>query len=430
MYVTLLVAGALLGATAVALGLLPSLRKYARSEERLEAEIRARNTELIASNREAAEERARRQALEEKLAALRAETEAEHIRRREEEQLRDERQRTAFRNMANDILEEKSRQFKESNRESLEALLKPFRENIDSFRRRVDEVYDKEAQQRFSLKEEIRRLSEANLRMSEEATNLARALKGDSKVQGDWGEMILDTILDSSHLVRGIHYRTQETLKDASGNNLRPDVILNLPDGKRVVIDSKVSLTAYVNYCACEDEESRRRTMADHLRSVRSHVNELGRKSYQESVLGSPDFVIMFIPTEPAFLAAVQHEDGLWDEAYRKKVIISSPTNLFGMLKIVDDLWKRDDLGRNANRIAREGAMMYDKFVGFVNTLESIGKNIDTMQGNYDKAMKQLRTGTGNLVSRAQRLSALNIKISKSLPQSMLEESDDLPAEE
>ena len=184
MYVTLLVAGALLGATAVALGLLPSLRKYARSEERLEAEIRARNTELIASNREAAEERARRQALEEKLAALRAETEAEHIRRREEEQLRDERQRTAFRNMANDILEEKSRQFKESNRESLEALLKPFRENIDSFRRRVDEVYDKEAQQRFSLKEEIRRLSEANLRMSEEATNLARALKGDSKVQG------------------------------------------------------------------------------------------------------------------------------------------------------------------------------------------------------------------------------------------------------
>ena len=169
--------------------------------------------------------------------------------------------------------------------------------------------------------------------------------------------------------------------------------------------------------------------MAEHLRSVRNHVNELGRKSYQESVLGSPDFVIMFIPTEPAFLAAVQYDNGLWDEAYRKKVIISSPTNLFGMLKIVDDLWKRDDLGRNANRIAREGAMMYDKFVGFVTTLETIGKNIDTMQGNYDKAMKQLRTGTGNLVSRAQRLSALNIKVSKSLPQSMLEESDDLPVE-
>ena len=422
MYVTLLVAGALLGATAVALGLLPSLRKYARSEERLEAEIRARNTELIASNREAAEERARRQALEEKLAALRAETEAEHIRRREEEQLRDERQRTAFRNMANDILEEKSRQFKESNRESLEALLKPFRENIDSFRRRVDEVYDKEAQQRFSLKEEIRRLSEANLRMSEEATNLARALTGDSKVQGDWGEMILDTILDSSHLVRGIHYRTQETLKDASGNNLRPDVILNLPDGKQIVIDSKVSLTAYVAYTESRTPEDSARYVKDHLRSVRAHIDELGGKRYQ-TLVQSPDFVIMFVPNEPAFLLAMQQEPALWSDAY-KKVIVSSPTNLFALLKLVDDLWKRDNRNRNAIAIATEGANLYDKFVGFADTLTDLGRSIASASDKYDKAIKQLKTGSGNLIRRSEKLRELGVKATKTLPRQMADYDD------
>lgn len=423
MYVTLLVAGALLGATAVALGLLPSLRKYARSEERLEAEIRARNTELIASNREAAEERARRQALEEKLAALRAETEAEHIRRREEEQLRDERQRTAFRNMANDILEEKSRQFKESNRESLEALLKPFRENIDSFRRRVDEVYDKEAQQRFSLKEEIRRLSEANLRMSEEATNLARALKGDSKVQGDWGEMILDTILDSSHLVRGIHYRTQETLKDASGNNLRPDVILNLPDGKQIVIDSKVSLTAYVAYTESRTPEDSARYVKDHLRSVRAHIDELGGKRYQ-TLVQSPDFVIMFVPNEPAFLLAMQQEPALWSDAYNKKVIVSSPTNLFALLKLVDDLWKRDNRNRNAIAIATEGANLYDKFVGFADTLTDLGRSIASASDKYDKAIKQLKTGSGNLIRRSEKLRELGVKATKTLPRQVADYDD------
>lgn len=330
-----------------------------------------------------------------------------------------------FEKVANDIFERKTRQFKDTNKESLDIILKPFKDNIVDFKSRVEEIYSKENENRGALKAELRNLMELNKRITEETNNLTTALRGNSKVQGDWGEMILDTILAGSNLQKGIHYTTQENVKDEQGNNLRPDVILNLPDGKRVVIDSKVSLTAYVNYCACEDEESRRKAMTEHVRSVRNHMNELGRKSYQDSVLGSPDFVIMFIPTEPAFLAAVQSDSEIWSDAYRKKVIVSSPTNLFGMLKIVDDLWKRDDLGRNANRIAKEGAMMYDKFVGFVNTLEAIGKNVETMQGNYDKAMKQLRTGTGNLVSRAQRLSALNIKVSKSLPQTMLDDADE-----
>lgn len=366
------------------------------------------------------------------MAEARKDAEAALTRLREEEAKLSEKNEMLmlrFEKAANDIFERKSHQFKATNEESLAIVLKPFKDNLSDFKRRVEEIYSSENENRGALKAELHNLMELNRRITEETSNLTTALRGNSKTQGDWGETILDTILESSNLRKGIHYTTQTNIKDEAGNNLRPDVILSLPDDKRVVIDSKVSLTAYVNYCACDDEESRRKAMNDHIRSVRNHVNELGRKGYQESVLGSPDFVIMFIPAEPAFLAAVQADSDIWNDAYRKKVIISSPTNLFGMLKIVDDLWKRDDLGRNANRIAKEGAMMYDKFVGFVNTLEAIGKSIDSIQGNYDKAMKQLRTGTGNLVSRAQRLSALNIKVSKSLPDSMLEEMDEVLTE-
>ena len=335
-----------------------------------------------------------------------------------------------FEKTAEEIFERKSRQFRETNRESLDLVLKPLKDNISDFKRRVEEIYSQENVQRGTLKAELNNLMELNRRITEETNNLTTALRGNSKLQGDWGETILETLLESSDLQRGLHYTTQTNVKDAEGNNLRPDVILKLPDGKRVVIDSKVSLTAYVNYTSAIDEESRRRALNDHLRSVRNHVNELGRKSYQDNVLGSPDFVVMFIPTEPAFLDAVHADPELWNDAYRRKVILSSPTNLFAILKVVDDLWKRDDLGRNASRIAKEGAMMYDKFAGFVSTLETIGKGIDTLHGNYEKAMKQLSTGTGNLVSRAQRLAALNVKISRSLPKTLTEEADDTPAEE
>ena len=335
-----------------------------------------------------------------------------------------------FEKTAEEIFERKSRQFRETNRESLDLVLKPLKDNISDFKRRVEEIYSQENVQRGTLKAELNNLMELNRRITEETNNLTTALRGNSKLQGDWGETILETLLESSDLQRGLHYTTQTNVKDAEGNNLRPDVILKLPDGKRVVIDSKVSLTAYVNYTSAIDEESRRRALHHHLRSVRNHVNELGRKSYQDNVLGSPDFVVMFIPTEPAFLDAVHADPELWNDAYRRKVILSSPTNLFAILKVVDDLWKRDDLGRNASRIAKEGAMMYDKFAGFVSTLETIGKGIDTLHGNYEKAMKQLSTGTGNLVSRAQRLAALNVKISRSLPKTLTEEADDTPAEE
>lgn len=397
--------------------------------------IAERTAELEAEHTRLAEENARTVTLTEQLRSkelelISARKDAEALRGKLEEESeklkeKNEMLMLQFEKTANDIFERKTRQLRDTNKESLDIILKPLKDNISDFKNRVEEIYSKETEGRGALKSELNRLMELNRRITEETNNLTSALRGNSKVQGDWGEMVLDTILESSNLQKGIHYTTQSNIKDAEGNNLRPDVIVNLPDGKKIVIDSKVSLTAYVNYCSAEDEESRRRTMNDHLRSIRAHINELGRKSYQDNILGSPDFVIMFIPTEPAFLAAVQYDAELWNEAYHKKVIISSPTNLFGMLKIVADLWKRDDLGRNANRIAKEGAMMYEKFVTFINTLEALGKNLDTMQGNYDKAMKQLRDGKGNLVSRAEKLKALNVKVSKSLPQSIVEDSDE-----
>lgn len=397
--------------------------------------IAERTAELEAEHTRLAEENARTVTLTEQLRSKELELisvrkDAEALRGRLEEESeklkeKNEMLMLQFEKTANDIFERKTRQLRDTNKESLDIILKPLKDNISDFKNRVEEIYSKETEGRGALKSELNRLMELNRRITEETNNLTSALRGNSKIQGDWGEMVLDTILEGSNLQKGIHYTTQSNIKDAEGNNLRPDVIVNLPDGKKIVIDSKVSLTAYVNYCSAEDEESRRRTMNDHLRSIRAHINELGRKSYQDNILGSPDFVIMFIPTEPAFLAAVQYDAELWNEAYHKKVIISSPTNLFGMLKIVADLWKRDDLGRNANRIAKEGAMMYEKFVTFINTLEALGKNLDTMQGNYDKAMKQLRDGKGNLVSRAEKLKALNVKVSKSLPQSIVEDSDE-----
>ena len=421
LYAFVLLVGLAVGALVVA-GLVhrPAARRWAETERGLRAEAETRNAELIALNRDAAESSAQRQALEKELAELTAERERERARRAEEIAALEQQQRLAFKNLANEILDEKSRQFKQSNRESLESLLNPFREQIEGFRKRVDEVYEGEVKQHSSLETEICRLREANLRISEEADNLTRALKGNSKVQGDWGEMLLETILDSSHLTKGIHYETQHNLKDEQGNNLRPDVILKLPEGKRIVIDSKVSLTAYVAYTESATPEEASRAVKDHLRSVRAHVDELSGKCYQALLdrtrSESPDFVIMFVPSEPAFLLAMQQDASLWGYAYNKKVIVSSPTNLFALLKIVDDLWKRDMQSRNARKIADEGGKLYDKFVGFAETLLDLGKSISASSEKYEKAIKQLKTGQGNLIRRTERLRELGVKATKSLP--------------
>lgn len=424
--------GLLVGAAGAVLAYRPVLRRFSLERETLRQEA-AQREEQVGTLRD----QLSGQAVQLTEAAVRQATLAEKLAARDEALARQkeeltalrERQRVEFKNLAAEILEEKSNQFKQTNRESLELLLKPFRDNIEGFRKKVEEVYEKEAQQRFSLKEEIRHLNEMNLRMSQEANNLTAALKGNSKVQGDWGEMILETILDSSNLIKGVHYQTQENIKDnETGANLRPDVILNLPEGKQIVIDSKVSLTAYVTYSETDAPEAQQRAVKEHVRSVRSHIAELAGKSYQTLLNGqnksvSPDFVIMFIPNEPAFLLAMQQDSALWSDAYNRKVIISSPTNLFALLKIVDDLWKRDGQSKNALTIATEGANLYDKFVGFSETLLDLGRSLGAATGKYEQAMNQLKTGRGNLIRRAERLRELQVKASKSLP-AQLEDYD------
>ncbi len=378
------------------------------------AEERARQ---LAEERTAAETaraaaQTRLTALEERMAA------SESERAKAEEMLR-----TQFRNLANDIFGEQSRRFRETNRESLDVLLKPFRENITEFRTRVERIYAEENEQRGALKNELRNLMELNRRITTETTNLTNALKGNSKVQGDWGEMILDTILESSSLVRGIHYDTQVNLKDAEGNNLRPDVVLRLPEEKRIVIDSKVSLTAFVGYVSAETEEERRRLLAAHVASVRQHVAELGRKEYQR-LLESPDFVIMFVPNEPAFLAALQADPAIWSDAYERKVIVSSPTNLFALLKLVDDLWKRNAQSRNTADIVTYGTKLYDQLVAFTSSLESVGLSLDKARDAYADAYKRLTSGNDNIIRSGERLRRLGLPTKKRHSARTLEASD------
>ena len=242
-------------------------------------------------------------------------------------------------------------------------------------------------------------------------------------MQGDWGEVILETILDNSNLIRGVHYDTQLNVKDADGNNLRPDVVLYLPGGKQIVIDSKVSLTAYANWVAAETEAERKAASAAHVASVRQHVNELGRKEYQR-LMQSPDFVIMFVPNEPAFLAALQADGAIWGDAYEKRVIVSSPTNLFALLKLVDDLWRRDDQSRNRENIIKYGVALYEQLVAFTSALEGVGLSLEQARAKYDEAYKRLHTGKNNIVRTGERLRKLGLPTAKRQSQRLLDETD------
>ncbi|MFR9523260.1 MAG: DNA recombination protein RmuC [Rikenellaceae bacterium] len=342
--------------------------------------------------------------------------EEQRVQQKDDEQ----RLREQFKNLATEIFAEHTKEFKSTNKESIDLLLKPFKDNISQFRERVEAIYSVENEQRGALHNELKNLMELNRKITAETTNLTNALKGNSKVQGDWGEMILETILDSSNLEKGIHYSTQSNIKDDAGNNLRPDVVLNLPDNKQIVIDSKTSLTAFVNYVSSESEAERSVLLDQHLKSVRQHVNELGRKEYQK-LINSPDFVIMFIPNEPAFLAALQADNTIWADAYNKKVIISSPTNLFALLKLVDDLWKRNAQTKNTEAIVKNATKLFEQLVGFTSSLEDASKALDTARGKYDDAFKRLHTGNDNIARLGEKLRKLGLPTKKKLSVKLLD---------
>lgn len=351
----------------------------------------------------------------------------------DEQEYREKQMETQFKNLANEILKQNSMEFKAANEERLSQILDPLKVNLEEFRKTVTETYSTEARERFSLQERIKELVDLNQNISREARELSEALRGDSKVQGDWGEFVLESILEKSGLIKDEEYFIQVTtdesgnaLRNEEGKNLRPDVVVKYPDGRYVIIDSKVSLTAFVDYVNACDEETKKNCAARHVRSVRGHIDELARKSYQNYVGEAKlDFVMMFIPNEPAYIAAMRLEPTLWQEAYDKNVLIVSPTHLVSGLRLISQLWSRDRYTKNAIKIAEEAGKMYDKFADFTSDMEKIEKALTQTQKAYGDAMNKLTAGKGNLVSRAQKMHALGIKASKQLSSSALSGQDD-----
>jgi DNA recombination protein RmuC len=333
-----------------------------------------------------------------------------------------ERFRTDFENLANKILEEKSQKFTEQNRHNLDEILKPFNEKIKDFEKKVGEAYDKEMRDKISLREEVKKLYELNAKISEEAHNLTNALKGDTKRQGNWGELILEKVLERSGLVKDREYRTQVVTKNTDGDTIKPDVVVFLPESKHLVIDSKVSLTAYEQMVNADDAETREKLLKEHVNSVRNHVKLLSDKNYYTSdEFATPDFVLLFLPMESAFSAAIQHDQELFNFAWEKRTVIVSPTTLLATLKTVASLWKIESQNRYALEIAGQAGALYDKFEGFVKDLLEIGKKMDDSKRSYEEAMKKISTGTGNLIKRVENLKTLGAKATKSLPQSLLD---------
>ncbi len=325
-----------------------------------------------------------------------------------------------FKNLANEIFEEKSRKFAEQNKENLGVLLNPLNEKIKDFQKKVEEVYDKESKLRFSLAEQVKELVEANKKVSEEASNLAKALKSESKTAGNWGEMILESILEKSGLVKGREYFLQEAGRNEEGRLLYPDVVVKYPGERFVVIDSKVSLNAYERYQSSADKTKQEQAIKEHLRSVKEHIASLGSKNYQSLYdLRSLDFTMMFVPIEPAYLLAVSADPELWNFAYEKRILLISPTNLIAALKMIESMWRQEYIGRNAIEIAKRGGDMYDKFVAFVEDLEKVGNRIKDTQNSWDNAMNKLTTGKGNLIKKAQEMKNLGAKAGKSLPEKL-----------
>lgn len=330
-----------------------------------------------------------------------------------------------FKNLANEILEEKSKKFAEQNQQNLDTLLKPLQEKLTDFRKQVDETYQSEARERFALKQEVGRLAELNLQMSNDTKALTNALRGESKTQGDWGELVLETILENSGLRKGEEYLVQDSHTLTDGSRLQPDVVIRLPEAKHLVIDSKVSITAYTNFVQADDEQAKELALNQHVASLKQHIQGLSAKNYQDLYgLGSIDFVLMFIPVEPAFLAAMRHAPDLYQDALKKNIVIVCPSTLLATVRTVAHLWRQEQQNRNAQEIARQCATLYDKFVGFVEDLDKIGQRLDQAHGSYVDAVNKLKSGKGNLIRTAENVKKLGVKPNKSLPEQLTDSAD------
>ncbi len=334
-----------------------------------------------------------------------------------------------FKNLANDILDDKTRRFTEQNALSLDALLKPLQTKLTEFKEQVATSYSNESRERFALKSEIERLSALNVKMSDETRSLTQALKGDSKVQGNWGELVLESILESSGLRKGEEYLVQDSHTQVDGSRLQPDIVVRLPEGRHLVVDSKVSITAYARHAESADADTAQIELNAHIQSLRQHIQSLSSKNYSSLYgVGSVDFVLMFIPIEPAFLLALKSAPNLYQEALAKNIVLVCPSTLMATLRTVAHLWRQDHQNKNALEIARQCGALYDKFVGFIDDMEKLGQRIDQAQTSYHDAFNKLKTGKGNLIRTAERVRELGVKPSKTLPTGLLDstvETDD-----
>jgi DNA recombination protein RmuC len=413
-------------AGAVLTWLLLKLRLQAQQAALIERSAAAERNQVVAKQELAA---ARDQVLGLNTRLAKADADLQNANTRMQEYARDldamqNRLKIEFENLANRILEEKSNKFTAQNQTNLEQVLGPLKTQIGEFKNRVEQVYTAETADRSALRQQIDSLKDLNQKINEEAKNLTLALKGDSKAQGNWGELILEKVLESSGLKKGTEYMVQSSLKNEDGKNLRPDVIINLPDQKHFVVDSKVSLTAYEQYCSCENSEDQKILLKEHIKSVRKHVDELAAKKYHDLYqINAPDFVFMFVPVEPAFSLALRSDGSLFTDAFEKKVILVTPTTLLATLRTVDQIWKQELQTRNALEIARKSGDLYDKFVMFYTSLEKVNSKLNETQTAFNDVFDDVKTGRGNLIKRVEDIKKLGIKASKELPSNVMQQA-------
>jgi len=335
--------------------------------------------------------------------------------------------KTQFENLAHKIFEERGKQFSEHNKLSIENLIAPLKQQIGDFKTKVESVYDNETKDRISLREEILSLRRDTAQLNREALNLTKALKGDHKAQGNWGEMILEKVLEQSGLRKGVEYEVQGSFRDADNRLYKPDVIVRLPENKDVIIDSKVSLLAYERYCSAEDDLQAREALKQHIDSVRNHIKGLSGKDYAAlKGLRSLDFVLLFMPIESAFMAAFQADEKLFNEAFEHKIVVVTPITLLATLRTIQNIWRYEQQNENARLIAEKAGSLYDKIRGFVEDIEKLGNQLNTVHRTYDGIVNKLSTGHGNLLRQASSFEELGVKVKRKLPKSLMEQVDDV----
>lgn len=399
---------------AVAQGVLEGqLRQKQQEEEQLKSLLREAQTETLELTN----------------ALTKTETDYEHLKARLQEQNREleglrEKFLQQFQSISNQVLMHNAEHFNKSSSENLERILSPLKDRIKEFEAKVEQTYEKSLKDSISLKEQITQLAKLNQQMSQDAINLTKALKGESKTQGNWGEYLLESLLEKSGLRKGVHFEREEVRQNEDNKTYRPDVIIRLPEGKHLIIDSKLSLVAYEAFCSCEDEQEQEVYLRSHINSIRTHFTDLSRKDYHRlNGINSPDFVLMYIPLEPAFSLALQHDHALFTDAFDRNIVLVTTSTLLATLRTVAGVWRQEDQKRNVIRIAEESGKLYDKFVGFVDDLKTIGKHLENSQSTYNAAMNKLTDGRGNLIRRVEILRELGAKTSKTLDDNLLQEA-------